>query len=113
MPRTCGWVEAVRRPAGVRRSRSGWSWRRAPPRQTGRGHVFLVAVRPLLDVGADDAVPLLGNDLVGSALLVERREDGLFVSFRRRELSQHVRRNLAALGEVVEADRVAIAFQPA
>ena len=67
----------------------------------------------IIDVGANNSVPLLGDGFLGRTLLVERREHGLVIGLGRRQLCQDVRRDLAVLGKVVEADRMAIALQPA
>src|SRR5262245_64588468 len=61
----------------------------------------------LLDVGADDRIPALGNRLLAGRLLVERREDCRVVGHRRRHLVEEFLRNGALLGEVAETDRMA------
>src|SRR5690606_24206096 len=76
----------------------------------GKGH----ALEPsLLDVRADRGAPLLGNDFLRGGLFFKAREDGFLVGGRRRHLVEQFLRDLAVLGEIVEADRVAIALQPA
>jgi hypothetical protein len=64
------------------------------------------------DVGADHRVPLLGDRVLGRALLVERREHGLGVALCRRQGVHQILRDQALGGEIVEADRVAVALQP-
>ena len=51
--------------------------------------------------------------VLGRGLLVEGREHGLGVVLGRRQLVEQFLRDLAGLGHVVEADRVAVALQPA
>src|SRR5262245_939124 len=67
----------------------------------------------LLHVGADYAIPLLGDDLLGRPLFVERREHGHIIGGGRRQLVQEFLRDLAVLRQVLETDRMAISLQPA
>src|SRR4051794_32627900 len=66
----------------------------------------------LLDVGADHRVPILGDRLLGGALLLKRREHSRCIGLGWRELCEHLLRHLAVVGQVVEADGVAIALEP-
>jgi hypothetical protein len=83
------------------------AYRREAGRRTPPGPTLLS-----LHVRADDAVPLLGDDLLRRALIFQLREDRLLVGLRGRKLLEQLRRNLLALHQVLEADRVAIALQP-
>src|SRR5262249_43974119 len=67
----------------------------------------------LLYVGADHRIPVLGDLGGGGLLLFEAREHGLRVERRVRQLGQKFLRNLVVLGQVVEADRMAVAGEPA
>src|SRR5688500_16436131 len=63
----------------------------APDHRHGRGSVASkkpVGTGGLLDVGSDHRIPLLGDDFLAGALLLEGREHRRLVGRRRRELVQ-------------------------
>src|SRR4026207_1264638 len=88
---------------------AGWEglrslMRRLPSsKRTGRPHGRPDRSRKLLDVGADHRIPILGDGFLGFALLFERREDRRRVGLSWRHIGQHLGRDLAVLGEVIEA----------
>src|SRR3569832_868327 len=84
----------------------------ATPAEAGAA-VFATTVSVLLDIGSHGRIPALGDGVLGGRLLIERREHGLGVERRVGELGKQVSRNGVLAGQVVEADRVAIAGEPA
>src|SRR5579859_7495978 len=71
-----------------------------------------ICLAPLLDAGADDAVPVPRDHRLGRVLVLDRREHGLVIGRRRRQLGDQVARDRLVLDQILEADRVAIATQP-
>src|SRR3569833_2288867 len=84
----------------------------ATPAEAGAA-VFATTVSVLLDIGSDGRIPALGDDVLGGRLLVEGREHRLGIERRVRELREKVLGNGFLAGEVVEADRVTVAGEPA